>query len=114
MAHETHMHVAHAGRSSCGAYLLKHSDCKIVPAEVVAIHQPAGRFREGGGYFACIEFRKLSAPAASYAVDFLPDPDAHSVTVETTHPFEIPHAGSGKATPESPCRFEASAFDVVE
>lgn len=97
-----------------GAYPLKLSDGKIVPSELAAIHQPVGRFREDGRYFACAEFRKFGTPAASYAVDFLLDPDAHSVTVGTTHPFEIPHAGSGKATPESPCRFEASAFDVVE
>lgn len=97
-----------------GAYALALANGKTVPSELAAIHQPVGRLREDGRYFACAELRKIGTPTTSYAVDFLLDTDTHSVTVGEARPFEIPHAGSGKATGESPCRFEASAFDVVE
>lgn len=109
---KVHEHIIAA--KTDGAYPLNLDDGKTVPSELVAIHQPVGRMREDGRYFACAELRKIGTPSASYAVDFKLDPDANSVTVGTAHPFEIPHADGGKATTESPCRFEASAFDVVE
>lgn len=107
-----HEHII--GAQKDGAFSVSLEDGTSVPAELIAIYQPVGKHRESGRYFACGEFRKIGTPSASYAVDFFLDPDAHSVSVGKAHQTEIPHAGGGKATAESPCRFEASAFDVVE
>lgn len=107
-----HEHIVEAQKD--GAFPLALQDGKIIPTELVALYQPVGRAKEDGRYFACAELRNIADEGASYAVDFRLDPDARSIEVGTIRQIEDPHADRGKATSESPCRFEGSAFDVVE
>ena len=77
---------------------------------IAAVSQPL----KESGHFSRPVLRNKGAPSVSCAIDFWLDPDVRSVTVGTARQFEKPGVGIGKATSESPCRFEGLAFDVVE
>ena len=108
----THAYIA--AHEKDGAFPFADADGKSVPLELVQIHQTVGRDKSDGRYFTCAEFRNLSDLTASYDVDFRLDATAGSLQVGSVRLHENPRADNGKAPSQPHCRFEGSAFDVVD
>jgi hypothetical protein len=107
-----HEHVVRAQKD--GGFPLSDEAGKSFPAELVEFHQPVGRSKDDGRYFACAEFRKLGSATAFYSVDFEFDPKARSVVTGSTRVRDPPRVENGTTPAQQRCRFEGLAYDAVE
>lgn len=107
-----HEHIVRAQKD--GGFPLTDEAGKSFPAELVEFHQPVGRSKADGRYFACADFRKLGSATAFYSVDFELDPKARSVVAGSTRVRDPPRAENGKTPAHQRCRFEGLAYDAVD
>lgn len=107
------MHAYAAAHEKDGAFAFADASGKTIPLDLVQIHQTVGRSKTGGGCLACAEFRNLGAATATYDVDFWLDANAGFARGQQPPPSRnLPRHRQSPS--QSPCRSEASTFDVVE
>jgi hypothetical protein len=85
-----------------------------VELELVDLHQPVGKSRADGRYFACAEFRKLGSPAAIYFADYWLEPKSGAVSIGSVLPSDGTLNEADKAASEPRCDIKGIAFDAVD